>query len=82
MNKLKLEDLAVDSFDTTPEPEEKRGTVLGEQLCTCPTNCTCPGCPSCGWASCQTNCNTCDATCGGNQTCWDSCDGICTTNFC
>ncbi|WP_420130142.1 hypothetical protein [Longimicrobium sp.] len=88
MNKLKLDDLAVESFDTTAEAKEEGGTVFGEQQCTCPTNCTCPGCPTCatcatcGWVSCQTNCNTCDATCGGNQTCWDSCDAICGTYYC
>lgn len=81
MNKLKLDDLAVETFDTTADPGEEGGTVFGEQ-CTCPTNCTCPNCPTCGWVSCQTNCNTCDATCGGGNTCWDSCDGICGTYFC
>lgn len=52
MNKLKLQldDLRVDSFDTTPA-EKERGTVLGAQ-CTCYTQCTCPGC------------DTCDETCG------------------
>ncbi|HEX5872943.1 MAG TPA: hypothetical protein VFY65_21070 [Longimicrobium sp.] len=82
MNKLKLDELEVDSFDTTADPEERHGTVFGEQQCTCHTNCTCPGCPSCAWLSCQTNCATCDPTCGGNQTCWDSCDAICGTYFC
>lgn len=81
MNKLKLDDLAVETFDTTADPENERGTVFGEQ-CTCLTNCTCPECPTCGWESCQTNCDTCEATCGGNNTCWDSCDGICDTYYC
>lgn len=60
---LNLDDLLVDSFDTTSAQKEK-GTVFGEQ-CTCPTNCTCPGCPTCG-ATCPATCaNTCDdATCG------------------
>jgi len=82
MNKLKLEDLAVESFDTTPQAENERGTVFGEQECTCHT-CTCPGCPTC-YASCQTNCDTCQESCYGScewscdgtcvgQTCWDSC---------
>jgi hypothetical protein len=72
MNKLKLqlEDLVIDSFSTTPVKRAK-GTVYGEQ-CTCPTACTCPGCPTCD-ASCNGTCGgTCDASCNG--TCGDSCD--------
>ena len=53
--KLNLDQLSVDSFDTT-RSEKPKGTVFGEQ-CTCYTNCTCPGCP------------TCDATCRGYGTC-------------
>jgi hypothetical protein len=71
MNKLrlKLEDLQIDSFSTTPVKKEK-GTVYGEQ-CTCRTACTCPGCPTCD-ASCN---GTCDASCNG--TCVASCNGTC-----
>jgi len=64
---LKLEDLSVDSFDTSVSRKEN-GTVYGEQQCTCPSACTCPGCPTCD-ASCNGTCdNTCpyscdDATC-------------------
>ncbi len=64
--KLNLDELTVDSFDTT-RPAAKQGTVFGEQ-CTCYTNCTCPGCPTC-YASCN---GTCDATCAG--TCAYTCD--------
>ena len=64
--KLQLDDLLVDSFQTT-EPQKPKGTVFGEQ-CTCYTNCTCPGCPTCD-ASCN---GTCDATCAG--TCAYTCD--------
>ncbi|WP_420130426.1 hypothetical protein [Longimicrobium sp.] len=78
MNKLKLqvEDLAVESFDTT-RPQKAKGTVFGEQ-CTCYTQCTCPGCPTC-YASCN---GTCDASCNG--TCDASCNGTCdaTCNGC
>ena len=67
MNKLKLQldDLRVDTFQTTPAPREK-GTVFGEQ-CTCYTQCTCPGCPTCaGYGTCDASCNgTCDASCNG-----------------
>jgi hypothetical protein len=75
MNKLKLhlEDLAVESFDTT-RPEKAKGTVFGEQ-CTCYTNCTCPGCPTCD-ASCN---GTCDASCNG--TCNASCNGSCNCTY-
>jgi hypothetical protein len=65
--KLNLDELMVDSFDTT-KPAAKQGTVFGEQ-CTCYTNCTCPGCPTCD-ASCNGTCGaTCDASCYG--TCGD-----------
>jgi len=67
--KLNLEQLAVDTFDTTTT-EKSKGTVFGEQ-CTCYTNCTCPGCPTC-YASCN---GTCDASCNG--TCGASCAGTC-----
>lgn len=79
MNKLKLrlEDLRIDSFTTEPARKEK-GTVFGEQ-CTCYTNCSCPGCPTCD-ASCNGTCNatacgSCGASCGG--TCDYSCDYSC-----
>jgi hypothetical protein len=64
--KLDLEDLSVESFATTPEARHEGGTVFGQQ-CTCYTQCTCPGCP------------TCDASCNGtcDQTCDDSCYGSC-----
>jgi hypothetical protein len=69
---LSLEDLSVDSFDTTGT-QKARGTVFGEQ-CTCYTQCTCPGCPTC-YASCN---GTCGGTCGEN-TCAASCNGTCGT---
>ncbi|HEX8691843.1 MAG TPA: hypothetical protein VF746_05460 [Longimicrobium sp.] len=57
---LNLEQLTVDSFQTSAV-EKPKGTVFGEQ-CTCYTNCTCPGCPTCA----NTCANTCDdATCVG-----------------
>ena len=67
---LNLEQLSVDSFQTTSAPAEK-GTVFAEQ-CTCYTACTCPGCP------------TCDATCGGTcgNTCAASCNGTCNDATC
>jgi hypothetical protein len=85
MQKLKLclDDLQVDTFQTTAAPREK-GTVFGEQ-CTCYTQCTCPGCPTCD-ASCNGTCNascngTCDDTCGAscNDTCYDTCAVSCGT---
>jgi hypothetical protein len=57
--KLDLDDLKVESFDTTPE-----GTVYGYG--TCPTFCgTCAGqatCDSTCYASCGGTCDTCPAT--------------------
>jgi len=78
--KLQLEDLAIDSFETSP-PQKPKGTVFGEQ-CTCYTQCTCPGCPTCD-ASCNGTCGgTCEASCNGTcgNTCWTcgvSCGGTC-----
>ena len=77
---LDLDRLAVDSFDTS-SGTAKKGTVFGEQ-CTCYTNCTCPGCPTCD-ATCDATCantcpNTCANTCGcptGGVSCYDTeCD--------
>jgi hypothetical protein len=71
--KLKLEELAVDSFDTTAA-EKAKGTVFGEQ-CTCYTNCTCPGGPTCD-ASCNGTCGgSCNGTCDGS--CAGTCDASC-----
>jgi hypothetical protein len=66
--KLQLENLSVESFDTTCEVREK-GTVFGEQA----TN-TCPGCPTCA-ATCAYTCD--DATCPQCPTCAASCNGTC-----
>jgi hypothetical protein len=89
MNKLRLrlDDLRIDSFDTTA-PQKAKGTVFGEQ-CTCYTQCTCPGCPTCYATcngSCDASCNgTCGATCEGtceatcNDTCYDTCAASCGT---
>jgi len=73
--KLNLEDLTVDSFDTS-RALEKTGTVFGEQ-CTCYTNCTCPQVPTCGPATCAASCfDTCgDYTCAGS--CYGTCDYSC-----
>ncbi|HST57236.1 MAG TPA: hypothetical protein VLK84_01030 [Longimicrobium sp.] len=75
--KLHLEDLTVDSFDTVGV-EKRKGTVFGEQ-CTCYTQCTCPGCPTCD-ASCNGTCGgTCEASCNGTcaGTCAASCNDTC-----
>ena len=70
--KLNLDQLAVDSFNTEV-PEKTSGTVFGEQ-CTCYTNCTCPGCPTCD----NTCPNTCDASCNGScVSCNNTCDYTC-----
>jgi hypothetical protein len=80
--KLDLEQLTVDSFDTSVS-EKPKGTVFGEQ-CTCYTNCTCPGCPTCD-ATCPNTCAyTCDdASCNGTcgATC-NTCDYSCYDTEC
>jgi hypothetical protein len=86
MNKLKLnlDQLAVESFDTS-RPAKAKGTVFGEQ-CTCWTQCTCPGCPTCeNYATCDATCpNTCaytcdDASCAGSCNCGSA---NCESNYC
>lgn len=77
--KLDLEELAVESFATTPEPRREGGTVFGQEQCTCYTQCTCPGCPTCD-ASCNGTCGgTCEASCNGTcvNTCGASCGDTC-----
>jgi hypothetical protein len=72
---LNLEQLSVDSFETTAV-EKKKGTVIGQQ-CTCWTYCaqqTCPGCPTCD-NTCAYTCD--DATCPACPTCAASCNGTC-----
>ncbi|HEX6371945.1 MAG TPA: hypothetical protein VF006_23680 [Longimicrobium sp.] len=70
MSKLRLsmEDLSVESFQTT-RPARQRGTVVGQQ-CTCPTYCTCPGQWTCGDVTCAAQ-----ATCV-DETCADTCDNF------
>jgi hypothetical protein len=78
--KLNLDQLSVDSFDTT-KSAAKPGTVFGEE-CTCPTACTCPGCPSCYDTCADTCAETCAASCAytcDDDTCAYSCDGGCAT---
>lgn len=76
--KLNLDMLSIETFDTSAE-KEKEGTVFGEE-CTCVTNCTCPGCPTC-YNTCPETCGaataaaTCGNTCG--QSCYGSCDYTC-----
>ena len=65
--KLNLDQLTVDSFDTSATAQ-KRGTVVGEEQCTCPsacdTACTCPGCDTCDWSEC--NQQSCAGSCAGS----------------
>jgi hypothetical protein len=65
MKKLKLEDLAVESFQTV-EVARGAGTVRAHGITdffagpTC-----CPDCPSTDWQTCADTCHTCD----GGYTC-------------
>lgn len=65
--KLHLDDLRVDTFDTTAVQQAK-GTVFGEQ-CTCYTECTCPGCATCD--------ESCNGTCHPSNCTDPSCDTAC-----
>ncbi|HYR10043.1 MAG TPA: hypothetical protein VEQ60_19875 [Longimicrobium sp.] len=74
--KLRLDDLRVDSFDTT-RPAREKGTVLGQQD-TLPNHCYPSYQPSCG-VSCTGG--TCDGeTCP--YTCAESCNGSCGPDTC
>jgi hypothetical protein len=73
--RLNLDQLTVDSFDTAAAAREK-GTVFGEEQCTCPsacnTNCTCPGCYTCDHScngTCDESCASYCQTCAGDYTC-------------
>src|ERR1044072_8240282 len=75
--RLQLDDLLIDSFSTTTVRREK-GTVFGEQ-CTCPTACSCPGCPTCD-ESCNGGCGPpCSVSCNGpcDYSCGGTCDYYC-----
>ena len=79
--KLNLEDLRVESFDTSASGKEQDGTVFGQTQietdcnfswcldCTggANTNC-CPDASAESWASCGTTCQA-DGTCGNGDTC-------------
>ncbi len=71
MKKLVLQpdDLLVESFTTLPARKKENGTVFAEQECTCQTECSCPGCPSCA-ATCPA---TCQYTCGACETVLETC---------
>jgi hypothetical protein len=79
VNKLKLhlDELAVESFDTSGVDKEE-GTVMAEQ-------CSCNGtCPVTACATCPNTCAyTCDdATCPACPTCAASCNGTCAGATC
>jgi hypothetical protein len=84
MNKLKLhlEDLSVETFDTSAV-EKENGTVVGEQ-CSCNGTCpltVCATCPqTCDDYSCA---ESCGGTCPGQGfTCNESCGGTCFQSRC
>lgn len=87
MKKLRIEELAVESFPTTDAPAEQ-GTVQGHQVtmaCGGPTHDNAYTCdwfytcqPTCDFIyTCQNTCNqqTCvhDPSCPGFYTCWPEC---------
>jgi hypothetical protein len=79
MNKLSLNlnELRVESFDTTPTDHREKGTVFAEEQCTCPSACTCPGCYTCDNTCYEPgNGNTCEHTCAAEYTC-DTCMTTC-----
>lgn len=73
MNKLKLtlDELSVESFDTTSGTSGRAGTVHGNAHCCC---CCCNPC-CCAVPPTNNGENTCQASCNG--TCNASCNGTC-----
>ncbi len=82
--KLNLDDLKVESFETTPEQPKPKGTVVGNaeptELQPCdysenPTDCLCvtyaATCPNTCYNTCASTCSTCGSTC--EQTCGEHC---------
>ena len=72
--KLSLDDLKVESVQTTPESNAPaEGTVFGYISC---DQTWCKECPPGG---CPSQVNTCQSTCGSscNGTCTESCNGTC-----
>lgn len=78
--RLRMEDLAVESFDSSPA-RPQRGTVMGQETWY-PTECTCQGQYTCVESCPQTCWETCDATCPWNHTCWETCGLTCDDPTC
>lgn len=74
---LQLDDLQVDSFDTT-RPEKDRGTVVGAQE-TWPSQYTGYACLSVCYQTCAVTCYepSCEETCGGGTCFHQSCVATC-----
>jgi len=65
MKKLKLEELAVESFQTV-ESARGVGTVRAHGITDFHAGATCfPVCPGTDWQTCENTCETCDG-----PTCW------------
>ncbi len=90
MNKLKLdfEDLKVESFETSPEPEEDEGTaygLLGHSDTSClQIDCQCPtGTNTCATTcTCSTCGGSCNGGCGSGNTFGSTCPASCTQIIC
>lgn len=83
--KLRLDRLEVQSF-TTAVDVPGRGTVQGEQQCSCYT-CTCPNCETCDGTcpnTCGTSCNVPYCKTGEQyESCnYNTCAFTCATMFC
>ncbi len=74
--KLSLDDLEVESFETTPEIADTKGTVVGYGGGTAwGETCVASECGSCGGTCFETCGNTCGGTCG--RSCGGSCVNTC-----
>lgn len=85
--KLSLDDLKVESFQTTPENDANEGTVFG-YITPGPGNTCDPGCTDTLQASCNgtcddPTCSTCEPTCGSTCGCPPvTCPEMCGTFAC
>jgi hypothetical protein len=71
-HKLRIDELSVDSFDATPAPAERRGTVQGNQ--------SDPN--TCYPVICASGSPSCLGTCPPEETCGLSCGGTCIPSLC
>jgi hypothetical protein len=86
---LKLDALQIESFDTSGEQPEERGTVQAHDQCGCSCCCTAPTSPcspTCDTSPTHPGYQTCDGTCDewtcNYSDCYGSCYGWSCNGYC